>query len=423
MNATDPRLERLLGGVALAALRQRLRKHFERQVAPENSSVLHLGQLNAAEREAIALLMSRPVSSARSARVDIAVIDGALRSAGVCDSLRDALERLDGPIIERAGLRAATGLAWSALTHAPGRDARLHAWLQAVSAQALLKRLSRQDAAAAERLLAWADAVLRRLPASGIARAQLAAEVLGNAHALDAGQPVATVVLAVWRHSEAGQAQDAGVLTDLEEPAGGDAQTLDERARDVWSRSGVLVNELARPALVLNLPTHGVALCVPGEPAYLSLRRLMRDPPSWAVEDRDVFVCENPNLLAIAADQLGASCAPLVCTDGMPAAAQRTLLSQLAKVGARLHYHGDFDWPGVQIANHVLRQWRAKPWRMGAEDYEAAVRGAPHTERDWVSSDLVAVWDSQLAPAMCLHGLAMAEEAVAGLLLEDLRLI
>jgi hypothetical protein len=33
----------------------------------------------------------------------------------------------------------------------------------------------------------------------------------------------------------------------------------------------------------------------------------------------------------------------------MPSAAQQTLLAQLAAAGARLRYHGDFDWAGLVI--------------------------------------------------------------------------
>ena len=425
MNNPDARLERLLGGPALAALRQRLRRHFERQEEPGTGRILHLGQLDPAEREALALLTGRPASAARSARIDIDRIDATLQSAGLCDSLREALEQLDGPIMNRVALRKATEQAWSAVMRRQDGDPRLQGWLQTPAAGALLKRLARQDAHVADTLLAQANGVLRRLPASGLSRSQLAAQVLGNAHALDAGQPVATLVLAAWRHDEATVALsnlDVSCEAEPGAPADGEVQTADERARDVWARAGVLVNELARPVLVLNLPPLTALPFAQGEPAYLSLRRLLRDPPAWAVEGRAIYVCENPNLVAIAADCLGARCAPLVCTDGMPAAAQRTLLDQLARAGARLHYHGDFDWPGLRIANHVLRNWSAQPWQMHARDYEAAVQTAPPRPRDLSASDLTAAWDPQLVPAMCRHGLSIAEEAVADRLIVDLRL-
>jgi uncharacterized protein (TIGR02679 family) len=184
----------------------------------------------------------------------------------------------------------------------------------------------------------------------------------------------------------------------------------------------VLVSELARPALFLNLPTAAGARdsWTSGEPAYLSLRQLLRRPPAWRVAGRRIHVCENPDIVAIAADRLGAACAPLVCTDGMPAAAQRALLGQLAAAGAQLHYHGDFDWPGLGIGNFVLRSWRASAWRFSAIDYVAAIAGSATRPNDLDAGMIAASWDRQLGPAMQEHGLAVAEEAVVESLLEDL---
>jgi uncharacterized protein (TIGR02679 family) len=179
---------------------------------------------------------------------------------------------------------------------------------------------------------------------------------------------------------------------------------------------------LARPVLFLNLPTRGAENHgrSPGEPAYASLRALLRSPPSWDVAGRSVYVCENPNLVAIAADRWGSDCAPLVCTDGMPAAAQRCLLSQLAQARAELCYHGDFDWPGVRIGNHVMREHGAQPWRFGAADYEAAVAAASGLGQALTGKAASASWDQGLMTAMQRHRLAIAEEALAASLLEDL---
>lgn len=410
-DAADARLHNLLGGEALAALRRRLRRHFERLAPDAAPGMPRLGALSAAEHEALALLTGRPPHHAKSMQIDIASIDSALHHAGIADSLRDALERLDGPIVNLASARAQAVVRWSAVT-AACRHPALVRYLQTPAAVGLLKRLSRQDAEAATRLLERAQAVLGRLPAGGMPRAQLAAEVLGNAHALDNGQATATLVLAAWRCADE-VASDGDSTADA---------AFDESARDTWARAGVLVNELARPALFLNLPVLApLAAGASGEPSYLSLRQLLRTPAAWAVNGRSVFVCENPNLLAIAADRLGARCAALVCTDGMPSAAQRTLLTQLTRAGARLRYHGDFDWPGLQIANHVLREWGACPWRFDVSHYEAAAANAPHAQRDLQDASIAASWDDALAPAMRRHGLCIAEEAVAASLLEDLR--
>lgn len=413
----DDRLSRLLGGVELAGLRQRLRRHFERHGSDVVERALQLTNLAPAELEALCLLTGRPPRFTRSLRIDTHQLDASLKSAGIAGSLREALELLDGPIENRAAIAQARRIRWSLLTSADHWHPSLRLWLQASAATGLLKRLARRDLDAAEQLLARADTVLRQLPVDGVTRAQLAAETLGNAHALDNGQSTSTLVLSVLRLDE-----PAGIA-----PLEKDEESLDilkpgERARDIWARAGVLVNELARPALFLNLPRppQETIRWVPGEPDYLPLRNLLRARPVWAVADMTIYVCENPNIVAIAADQLGWRCAPLVCTEGMPAAAQRILLTQLMQAGAHLRYHGDFDWPGIRIANFVMRTWHAQPWRFGCGEYETAV-AAPHTQRDLSDASVIACWDNALTSVMQNRGLAIPEEALVASLLDDLK--
>jgi uncharacterized protein (TIGR02679 family) len=93
----------------------------------------------------------------------------------------------------------------------------------------------------------------------------------------------------------------------------------------------------------------------------------------------------------------------------------------LAEAGARLLYHGDFDWAGLHIANHVMRSYGAHPWRFGATDYQAAVAGTDHREHRLAGTPVPASWDEALAPAMQTHCLVIPEEGVAASLLEDLR--
>lgn len=432
--SVDPRLQRLLGGGELAALRQRLRRHYER--GGTGDAMLQLADLQSAERDALAQLSGRPARPARSLRLDVAALDATLQRAGIASSLRDALVQLDGPIIDRTAERAAARNAWARLQAQPGvAHTRLRDWLAQPAALSLLRRLSRQDSASAATLLLQADAVLQRLPAAGQPRAQLAAQTLGDAHALDDGRPVATLVLAAWQHDQAQaaastcQGDDADADADVDDGTEATAAfpPAPERRRDQWASAGVLVNELARPVLVLNLPTPpdmARPLWWSGEPAYLSLRWLLRQMPAWPVAGRHVHVCENPNLLAIAADRLGTRCAPLVCTDGMPAAAQRTLLQQLARGGAHLRCHADFDWAGLRIAGQLLSLPGAKPWRMGATDYETAVTdsavSAPPARLALAGIEAEAPWDARLAAAMRHHGVAIAEEALADGLLDDL---
>lgn len=421
LQSPDPRLERLLGGPALAALRLRMRRHFERWDSSSAKDSLQLAKLTPPEHEALALLTGRPTRSTQSVKIDIDQLDATLRNAGIAGSLREALELLDGSIVNRAMVKNDLLVRWSSVTNADHLHPALSIWLQTTPATSLLKRLARQNPDTANRLLERASAVLRRLPVKGLTRAQLAADLFGNAHALDNGQPAATLVLAVLQHSE----NDITRMQDAPEDTEGterDVRRPAERARDIWARAGVLVNELARPALFLNLPVHpeSAPLGTLGEPDYLSLRQLLRTPIAWSVANQAVYICENPNIVSIAADRLGSACAPLVCTDGMPAAAQRILLTQLAFAGARLLYHGDFDWAGLHIANYVMRLCGAQPWRFARDDYTRAIENAPHFERDLGDSCVEATWDQALTASMQHYGLAIAEEAVASPLLEDL---
>ncbi len=415
--ADGERLQRLLGGAGLAGLRLRLRARYERGAVRDEFT---LSDLAAEERRALAGLLGRRTLAAGSMKIRRSELDQALARAGVARTLREALELLDGPLLDRRADRTARDEAWTA-AFAAATEPRLAGLLADVAGAALVKRLAAGDPARAVGLLTQAGRVLARLPARGLSRAQLAAEALGDSHGLDAGRPVATVVLRACALPASSSEADA---------LPGDPE---ESIRERWARLGVTVNELALPALCLNLPLRSggylapsggarPGLAPPGEPLHLSLRRLLRRPPDWSVAGCAVFVCENPNVVAIAADRLGAACAPLVCTDGMPAAAQQTLLAQLAAAGACLRYHGDFDWPGLAIGNFVMRQFGAAPWRFGAQEYLAA---ADHAETPQAASrrpvvSVIAHWDVRLAASMAERRVIVHEEGVVEELLIDL---
>ena len=396
------RLERLLGGHDLADLRLRLRARFERG-AGQDGFTLH--RLSVAERRALSGLLGRPALSAGSMRLRLADVDEALVRAGIAESLRSALEALDGAIHDRKAARTTHDKTWAAMLESV-TDTRLQALVIDPVGGSLLKRFARRDAAHAAKLLDAAAKVIHRLPAQGTPLSQLAATELGNAHALDAGEPVATLVLRAFGLDE--------------------TTTENSRPREQWARLGVTVNELAAPALCLNLPASGNAPAAKlaraaaesGEPFHLTLRMLLRTPPAWVVADRQIFVCENPSILAIAAENLGERCAPMICTNGMPAAAQQTLLRQVVARGARLEYHGDFDWPGIQIGNFMMRELKAAPWRFSTPNYESACSGANKTLS--LEARIDASWDQELSVAMSANLESVHEEALAGTLMEDL---
>jgi uncharacterized protein (TIGR02679 family) len=136
----------------------------------------------------------------------------------------------------------------------------------------------------------------------------------------------------------------------------------------------------------------------------------------------EVFVCENPRVVEAAADH---GCRrPLVCVSGNPTTTALTLLDALHAAGARLAYRGDFDWPGIAIANRMNGRYATRPWRMNATDYEehvAAARERGTPLRPLSGSPVNAAWDPELTPAMTTLGAAVHEESALELLLTDLR--
>jgi uncharacterized protein (TIGR02679 family) len=398
------RLRRVLGAEELTSLRLRLRARYERGAMLD---LFTLTDLASHERRALAGLLGRRAATAGSMRLSRSELDAALCRAGIATSLRQALEFLDGPLSDRRADRASRQHSWDRL-FASIEEPRLTALVADRAGIALVKRLAASNPERAKILLDQAARVLARLPGGGASRAQLAADVLGDAHGLDKGQAVGTLVLRACAADPSHGSVDAAGLQDS-----------DETVRERWARLGVTVNSLTLPALCLNLPIMIADLMhQAGEPLHLSLRRLLRRPPTWVVANRDVFVCENPDIVAIAADRLGSRCAPLVCTDGMPSAAQQTLLGQLAAAGARLRYHGDFDWGGLTIGNFVMREFGAKPWRFGTTDYLAAA--SEHGIALRGGRPVTAQWDDALAGAMTDRGIAVHEEGVAEIMMMDL---
>jgi uncharacterized protein (TIGR02679 family) len=389
-SATDERLARLLGGAELSDLRARLRRRYELGPADGKLPSIQVGKLNQTERAALASLVGRKGGVATSITIDVAEVDRTLSDAGIAPSLRAALERLDGPIVHRETELSRIQDSWTSVL-AGCTHTDLIVYLSSPVNFGLLKRLSGNQPDSASLICRQTEGILGRLPAAGAPRAQIAAELLGDAHGLDSARPVATLTLAVLRNRFSSDTGDD---------------------RDTWAAVGILVNELARPAMFLNVPCSGLTVSL-GEPQYASLRLLARRPPDWAVAGRPILVCENPNLVAILADRLGTVCPPVVCVDGHLGAAQRTILKQLKASGADLRYHGDYDWPGIAIANNVIAKYGAMPWHFSAAEYAAAAQSAPELAAPLSGRSVIASWDADLTAAMTKAGIKIEEEAIA----------
>lgn len=395
------RLRSLLDCPELARIMQAVRVALERGGAERVS----IADPSEQERRALDELLGRRPSTGARLTLPLSQLEDTLKRAGLAPDLRTAMESLGGPLRNLGAERDERARAWRRVFDSQGAEAeRLGAatWLATLEREGLLKRLAGPDYVRAETLLGQALDVLGRLPQRGMTLSTLAAECLGDAHALDEGRPVATLVKRALCVDDQTDSSDA-----------------------LWASVGILVGGgITSSVLALNLGVEGsgttasivAAAAISGEPIYLTLRQLLRDPPTWTASAIPVSICENPAVVAEAANALGPDCTPLICTRGQPSAAVTTLLTQLAAVGVPLRYHGDFDWPGIRIANGIMSRHGAAPWRMGVADYlETIDSGKPLTE-----GPVIAEWDPELSRVMQARGQIIEEERVIRDLLADL---
>jgi uncharacterized protein (TIGR02679 family) len=197
--------------------------------------------------------------------------------------------------------------------------------------------------------------------------------------------------------------------------------------RELWRAAGVLCDEVSTTVLCAGLSPlddGAAASWLRARTAerwatHLTMRDL--DQLRWSQPPTVVSVCENPRVLEAAVD--AGSVAPIVCTLGNPTFVTRRLFHELVAGGARLRYHGDFDWPGIAIANRVIGELDAAPWRFGTPDYRAALELARTLAVELPElgdSTTAACWDAELGAAMTAAGRAVHEELVIDLLVNDL---
>jgi uncharacterized protein (TIGR02679 family) len=412
------RLNRLLGDPELAWVVDRVRRRIE--LGQPLDGVIARRSATSAEQHAVARLFGRPPRPARGLSVSLDELDTLLRHSEIhAGGLAEAVVMLTGPVTVRADRIATEERAWTRAftrveTATAGR-AELAVWIGRMRAGGVVKRLAGGSPEAGQELLDALASVVAALPSpGGESLSAFAARVTGRAHALDDGLPLGTLAVGAAR-----------ALAGLEPPRPDESAA--EARREAWAAVGVLCDELSSTVLTLGLPGDEsvtgrllAAAGASGEPVWLTLRQLVRSPPRWRETGVGaVLVVENPSVVALAADTLGARCGPMVCTNGQPRAAAMVLLRSLAAAGVHLRHHGDFDWAGLTIGNLLHRRLPLEPWRFDRAAYLRAVAAHPHAV-PLRGSPTSASWDSGLGDAMREADRQIEEELVAGELLESL---
>jgi uncharacterized protein (TIGR02679 family) len=418
-------LQRMLGSPDLAWLIDRIRDRLERGI-PLDGTITLVGA-TPQQRRAAARALGRWIGRGTSLSVPLPALEEALRKAGLSADLRTVVEMVSGPVrdlrAERSAdlqARAAAVAAARTCVHAP--TAWYSAWLDEVSRDGTVVQLIRTGQGD---LLGQAAAVLDRLPwlsdppgsagpaepagnVDGMLLPALAESVTGDPAALS-GTPLAGLVLGALTHREG---------------APPPVTRADERAR--WAGAGVVADDLASQVLVLNVRSGGEPLgrwlteaAEAGVPFRVTLHQLGAMPV--VPLGMDIFVCEDPAVLHAAADVLGSRSAPLVCTEGEPSAACNRLVNAAARSGSRIHWRNDFNWTGLRITAAAIRRFDARPWRMSADDYRAALGGDEARRLRGATAD--SPWDTRLAKEMAQAGRAVTEERLLPALLDDLRAV
>lgn len=415
-----------LRGEGWARLLAAARRRLERTGGVLDGDIGLAGPSEAERRTVIGITGRYRPETAQRLAVPLRDLDGYLHDR-YGTGLLTTLGRLHGPLRDRPAERAdedvrrEQALKSAHLSRLAGQG-WFAAWLERIAADGTLTRLVRRGDAA---LLDAAVRVLERLPGD---RDRFPAHP---------GGPLPLPVLAEWATGDTkalvpGAPLEQLVLRALAQRAGGTESTgvssvvPRERAgrRALWESFGAIADDLASQVLVLNIGAEGDTVVCDwlrdaagfGIPFRLTLHQLATGPVVPAA--RTIFVCENPAVLRAAAGELQETGAALVCTEGVPSAACHKLLGDAARAGARLHWRADFDWTGLRITADAVNRHGARPWRMTAADYTAALGKGESTPL--AGPPAASPWDPELARAMEESGSTVMEERLLTELLSDL---
>ncbi|MGH2754975.1 MAG: TIGR02679 domain-containing protein, partial [Actinomycetota bacterium] len=161
------------------------------------SASFAIGDPDDAERRAIGRLLGTRPPTGRAVRISLERLDAALTSSRFGIGLVEALELVGGPIWDRGAARLAAAkekeALWKGLTEHPAVRARpeLARWLDSLRSSGIASRLA---GARESELVSAALEIVGSLPRSGDRLNVVAAAATGDAHALDRGTPLGSMV-------------------------------------------------------------------------------------------------------------------------------------------------------------------------------------------------------------------------------------
>ena len=163
------------------------------------SGLIANAQATCDERRALDDLLGRHSTAGSRLSLDLATLEHTLRLAGMAGSLEEAVVACRGPIENQRARAERRRDEWETLFDAArarcASEPPLLGWVDALAHDGTLKRLSRGDPNTATNFMTSAWRIVSRKPGTEVLLATLAAECTGDSHALDRGQPLATLCL------------------------------------------------------------------------------------------------------------------------------------------------------------------------------------------------------------------------------------
>ena len=420
--------------------------HVGGQIVLEDSS--------ADERRNLASLLGKPTYRNTTVKVRLFDVDTALLESGFACTLPELLtacfpeQSLLTRPTQRAAKRAQQADFHSALTtimQALPEGTAGHHWLRDGQhglewLYARTKNASSEEQARQLAMIHYIAEALNQLPQTDKAErlALFAQRTSGNPHALDATSVVGRLFLLALAdlsqitrattYSDAPSTSDTAALT-----AQGSGMSNRERELQLYLGANLLVDTISSTVAVCNLKqalaldgTADALLTAAGTRILiLPLRQLLAWRAVYPFHP-DIYLFENPQVfeevLASLATTDVTSFPTLICTAGWPSMAALTLLDLLTTTipNCHLHYSGDFDLKGLQIAAYLLARYpqQCHPWHFDPASYHQALQngGNPASSSDLASlQSLPAIFKSLIA-AMQEQGMWAYQEGITQLL-------
>lgn len=297
----------------------------------------------------------------------------------------------------------------------------------------------------------YVSSLLGRLPRTDAPErlALFAQRTSGDPHALDPDRPAGRLLLLALHDLARNQQHDNAPKTfsaddQLEEaeetPSAmhifSSPTSPQDRMQELelYSNAGLLVDTISSNVAVFNLVAATYQNGTPdpllpaagGRVLLLPLRQIF-EWQSAVPGQPDIYVVENPQVFEeiVAAQEANTSSPTVICTAGWPSVAALKLLDLLLSASPynRLHYSGDFDVKGLQIAAYLHARYpdRCFLWHFDPESYAAALRhdGVQARENDLSSLSTLPAIFSSLVAAMQQQRKWAYQEGIADLLTTD----